>query len=184
MNRHSTDRKFRYRSIRSVFETPILDDYKWAKVPDIPAGMMFLDLEDSVASARKEEARERAVHYLRDPSAPDYRDLPEIRRRAEVSRMQGCTALSTFYPPHVQIVHDIFTPTEAEVAAAREPVEIYEAVVAEGKPAALGATGEARAWLTCRARAGRRSTGPRCACAWSPVPPGCPRKGKRPGPTP
>ncbi len=125
MNRHSTDRKSRYRSIRSVFETPILDDYKWAKVPDIPAGMMFLDLEDLVASARKEEARERAVHYLRDPSAPDYRDLPEIRRRAEVSRMQGCTALSTFYPPHVQIIHDIFTPTEAEVAAAREPVEIY-----------------------------------------------------------
>jgi citrate lyase beta subunit len=277
VNRHTAARRSAYRSIRSIFETPILDDYKWAKVPDIPADMMFLDLEDSVAPARKEEARERAVHYIKDPSyfggrptlarpnhlttpwgrddviafaeagvtcmaypkigsvdellevvellaaygatpdiyaivetagsmmdlraisehpqvvslmfgpgdmsvdmnlpllepdgqlnrvfepmksavvlaattaqigcsdivyAPDYRDFDEIRRRARVSRMRGFTALSTFYPPHVQIIHEIFTPTEAEVAAARELVETYEAVLAEGKPAALSAAGE------------------------------------------
>jgi citrate lyase beta subunit len=275
-NRATAVGKSAYRSIRSILETPILDERKWAKVPDIPADMIFLDLEDSVTPARKEKARERAVHYLRDPSyfagrptlarpnhlttpwgredviafaesgvtciaypkvgsidelvevvellaahgatpdiyaivesagsmmdlralaehpqvvslmfgpgdlsvemnvpllepdgalnrvfvpmkssvvlaataarigctdivyAPDYRDLDEVRRRARASRRLGFTALATFYPPHVQIIHEIFTPTDAEVTAARQLVHTYEAVLAEGRPAALGADG-------------------------------------------
>jgi citrate lyase beta subunit len=272
-----TARKASYRAIRSVFEAPILDERKWAKVPEIPADLMFIDIEDSVAPARKEEARDVAVHYIKDPTyfggrptlarpnhlstpwgrddviafaeagvelmaypkiqrydellevvelmaeygarpdiyaiaetsgsmldlrqltehpqvvsvmfgpgdmsvdigipmlepdgelnrvfnamkssvvlaasaaqiactdivfAPDFRDFDEVRRRARVSRMLGFTALATFYPPHVEIIHEIFTPTPAEVSAAQEIVEVYEAVLAEGKPAALGPGGE------------------------------------------
>lgn len=277
VNRDAGERNARYRALRSVFETPILDDYKWAKIPGIPADMFFLDLEDSVAPAGKEQARDRAVQYLRDPSffsgrltlarpnhlstpwgredviafaeagvtcmaypkigsidellevleileqhgatpdvfaiietagsmvdlreisrhpqvvslmfgpgdlsvdigcpllepdgalnrvfepmmssvvlaataarigsvdivyAPDYRDLDEVRRRAEAIHRQGFTTLSTFYPPHVPIIHEVLTPTEDEVAAAREIVDLYESVLAEGKPAALSASGE------------------------------------------
>jgi len=277
VNRAADERRAKYRAIRSVFETPILDDYKWAKIPDIPADMFFLDLEDSVAPTGKDEARERAVRYLRDPSffggrltlarpnhlstpwgrddviafaeagvtcmaypkigsidelrevlelleqhgarpdvfaiietagsmidlreisrhpqvvslmfgpgdlsvdmgcpllepdgalnrvfepmmasvvlaataariasidivyAPDYRDLDEIRRRAEAIHRQGFTTLSTFYPPHVPIIHDVLRPTDEEIEAAREIVDLYEAVLAEGKPAALSASGE------------------------------------------
>ncbi|SOD71781.1 citrate lyase subunit beta/citryl-CoA lyase [Jatrophihabitans sp. GAS493] len=270
-------RRAAYRSIRSIFETPIMDDYKWAKIPDIPADMIFLDLEDSVPPASKEPARERAVGYLRDPSffggrptlarpnhlstvwgredvialaeagvgcmaypklesyeelleiiellaehgatpdiyaiveasgammdikeisrhpqvvslmfgpgdmsvemgipllepngdlnpvfqpmksqavvaaaaahigvsdivyAPDYRDYAEVRRRGVESRRQGFTALSTFYPPHVAIIHEIFTPSAEEIEAAQELIELYEEVLAQGRPAALTASGE------------------------------------------
>lgn len=277
VNRDVGERNARYRSLRSVFETPILDDYKWAKIPDIPADMFFLDLEDSVPPSGKEQARERAVQYLKDPSffggrmtlarpnhlstpwgrddviafaeagvscmaypkiasiaeldevvdllaahgatpdifaiietagsmldlraisrhpqvvslmfgpgdlsvdmgapllepdgrlnrvfgpmmsqvvlaataagigsidivyAPDYRDLPEIRRRAEVIRMHGFSTMSTFYPPHVPIIHEVLAPSEQDTAAAQEIVQIYESVLAEGRPAALSSTGE------------------------------------------
>jgi citrate lyase beta subunit len=271
------DRAARYRSVRSVLETPIMDERKWAKVPSIPADMMLLDLEDAVPPGLKEQARERVVRYVRDSSylgdkltlarpnhlstpwgaedlaalgesgvtcmaypklrsieellevlellesydarpdiyaivetagammdlreisrhpqvvslmfgpgdlsvdiglplmepdgrlnrvfdamksqvvlaaasarigvtdivfAPDFRDLAEIRNRAEISRMLGFTALSTFYPPHVEIINDVFTPSHEELADARATVELYGAVLAEGKAAALTERGE------------------------------------------
>jgi citrate lyase beta subunit len=67
------DRAAPYRAIRTVQETPILNDHMWAKIPSIPADMFFLDLEDSVPPARKQEARERAIGYLDDPTYFDGR---------------------------------------------------------------------------------------------------------------
>lgn len=64
MGKHDTPTKRRYRAIRSILETPILDEKKWAKVPGIPADMAFVDLEDSVPPARKAEAREKVVIAL------------------------------------------------------------------------------------------------------------------------
>jgi citrate lyase beta subunit len=64
MGKHDTPTKQRYRAVRSILETPILDERKWAKVPGIPADMAFVDLEDSVPPARKSEARERVVSAL------------------------------------------------------------------------------------------------------------------------
>jgi citrate lyase beta subunit len=271
------DRAAPYRALRTVFECPILDDHKWAKLPSIDADMFFLDLEDSVALTRKEEARERAVGFLADDSyfggrltlarpnhlstpwgyddivalaesgvtcmaypkmdsaeelleviellekhgaSPDIfaiietsgsvmdlaaiarvdnvvalmsgpgdlsvdiglplyeadgqlnqffrttknltvlagaanrlattdiaycldvRDLDEVRRRIETSRVMGFTTMSCFYPPHVPIINEVFTPREEEVARANELVEVYEAVIGEGKPAALTDDGE------------------------------------------
>jgi len=74
--------------------------------------------------------------------APDYRDLDEIRRRARGIAQYGFTTMSAFYPPHVPILHEVLTPTEDAVAQAREIVELYRGVLAEGKPAALSASGE------------------------------------------
>jgi citrate lyase beta subunit len=264
--------KSAFRSVRTVFESPILDERKWSKVPDIDADIFFLDLEDAVAPALKEQARERALGYLRDPSyfagrrtlarpnhlstpwghddvvalaeegvellaypkianleellevlellerhgakpdvyaiaetpgslvdlaqiaahpqvvslmfgpgdlsvemeiplfdsdgelnpifhplkanavvaahaarigitdivfAPDYRDLDDVRRRAQRSKQLGFTGMACFYPPHVPILNEVFTPSEAETQAARELVETYESIRAQGRPAAL-----------------------------------------------
>lgn len=48
-------------------ESPILDDRKWAKVPDLDADCIMVDLEDSVPVAGKDAARTKAAAYLRKP---------------------------------------------------------------------------------------------------------------------
>jgi len=265
-----------YRSIRSILETPIMDDRKWAKVPDIPADMIFLDLEDSVAPEQKPEARQRVLAALRDSSglgdklllprpnhietpwgrddvialaeagaevicypkirsaqdvlavkelcaehgadpdifaiietaqsvvelaeiarvpgviglmsgpgdisvdagmalyepdgslnhgflvtktmtvltgaayglattdiayAKDVRDFAEIRRRVEQSYRLGFTAMTTFYPPHVDIINDVFTPSADQLDHARAIVTAYEGVLGDGRAAALDENG-------------------------------------------
>lgn len=72
---------------RSVMETPILDERKWAKVPSIAADCFMLDMEDSVVPARKEEARAKVVEYLGDPGFFDGR--PVIARPNNLSTPWG-----------------------------------------------------------------------------------------------
>jgi citrate lyase beta subunit len=55
--------------VRSILETPILDEHKWAKVPTLPTDAVLLDLEDSIAPERKSEARTKVVEFL---ARPDY----------------------------------------------------------------------------------------------------------------
>ncbi|GEK79128.1 HpcH/HpaI aldolase/citrate lyase family protein [Agrococcus baldri] len=55
------------RLLRSVMETPLLDERKWAKIPQIPADAFIIDLEDSVVPAQKELGRTRAVEALAQP---------------------------------------------------------------------------------------------------------------------
>jgi citrate lyase beta subunit len=264
--------------VRCLFESPILDERKFAKVPTIPADAFILDLEDALPVTRKEEGREKVLEYLRQPeyfngamiipranhlstpwgrediialaeagieqlmypkaesvedleevldlcrkhgSSPklkasiesahgmlnvdriaamdevvvlgcgigdlhvdtgqglydpdgmvshihDYpklkvvlagaaygkarlgfpqlrnlKDLDEYRKRAELEKHFGFTGCSAFYPPHVEILNDVFSPKPAEIAEATEVVEAYEAAVAEGKPAVQLPNGEA-----------------------------------------
>lgn len=265
-----------YRALRSILETPIMDDHKWGKLPNIPADMVFLDLEDSVAPHLKVEARDRVLTAIREkafdgeklllprvnhlstewgradvealaavqpdvvaypkirsaacvdevlaafrkggadpdifaiietaeavlnvreiaahPSviglmsgpadisldagielyepngeinriflvtksltvlagaayglavtdiayAENIRDFAEIRRRVEDSRRMGFTTMTTFYPPHVDIINDVFSPGEEEIAAAQAIVATYESALSEGKAAALTEAG-------------------------------------------
>ena len=65
----------------------------------------------------------------------DIRDLAETRRRYAQSRQIGFTAGVTFYPPHVEIVNEIFGPAPADVADAELVVTEYEAALAAGNPA-------------------------------------------------
>lgn len=54
-------------SVRCLFESPILDEHKWAKIPSIPADAFILDLEDAVPIAGKEQARLKVVEFLGRP---------------------------------------------------------------------------------------------------------------------
>jgi citrate lyase beta subunit len=66
---------------------------------------------------------------------PDIRDLAETRRRYAQSRLIGFTAGVTFYPPHVEIINEIFGPAPADVADADLVIGAYEAALAAGNPA-------------------------------------------------
>ncbi|HEY1831846.1 MAG TPA: aldolase/citrate lyase family protein [Acidimicrobiales bacterium] len=264
--------------VRCCFESPILDERKWAKIPTIPADAFMLDLEDAVPIDRKEEARTKVLEYLaqpeyfggamsiprvnhlstkwgRDdiialaeagidqlmypktesaedleevlelcrkhgsdpkikasiesargvieierivamdavvvvgcgigdlhvdtgqplyeedgslspihyypklktvmtavafgkakigfPQLPNLKDFDEYRKRAIIEKRLGFTGCSAFYPPHVEILNEVFSPSEGEVAHAHEIISLYEEAVAQGKPAALLPTGEA-----------------------------------------
>ena len=65
--------------VRSILETPILDDRKWSKVPSLPTDAVLLDLEDSVPPDRKLAAREKVVEFLgRTEFFAGRRPLPRV----------------------------------------------------------------------------------------------------------
>ena len=67
---HSQTRdRSKFLSVRTILETPILDDRKWAKARDLECDILFVDLEDSVPEDRKEEGRNRAAAILRERSS-------------------------------------------------------------------------------------------------------------------
>jgi len=257
-------------NVRCLFESPILDDRKWSKIPSIPADAFILDLEDAVPVPGKEAARERVLEYLDRPEyfggrmtvarpnpldtpwgrddvialakarapmvmlakvnsvrdidevlaifaeyghrpqivssiesaqgvlevesifkheavvastfgpgdlhvdakmalyepdgsmnpgllypkvktvlagvahgvpvlgiaySPNIKDLEEMRLRVAEERRLGFSGSCAFYPPHVEIINDIFTASDGQVVDARELVVLYEAAVAAGNPA-------------------------------------------------
>lgn len=264
------DRVNPYLGIRSVIESPILDEHKWSKVPTIAADAVFLDMEDSVAPERKLEARAKVIQVLREPGlladrvliprvnaldtpwgrddlaalaaagvpvlaypkvgsraeldevrsvlaahgsaadlflviesaravvdlqqlacAPgvvglmfgpsdlavdagsslfdgdevfeasvhyprskvaltgaayglaringmavvDLRDSDAVRACADLSRRLGFTGVMTFYPPHVEVINDVYIPSDGAVAAAAAVVREYEAALEQGEAA-------------------------------------------------
>jgi citrate lyase beta subunit len=267
-----------WRQVRCLFEAPILDDYKWAKLPSIDADAFLLDLEDSVPLDQKPEARDRMLRAMSEPQilgaartvvrinhlsspwgrddllaaaqagidvvmypktdtaedveevaqalfdagssarvlvtietargvievdrimampqvvaaafgpgdlqvdaglplygpgekandallypkvrcalagaafgaavfgiayTPNIKDLAEVRRRIETEKRCGFTGVVCFYPPHVELINEIFTPSEAELARASDIIERYEAGVRAGHAAVQSPSGEA-----------------------------------------
>jgi citrate lyase beta subunit len=53
---------------RTYVECPTMDDRKWGKIPGIPADVFLADMEDSVAPALKEGARDKVCGLVEDPS--------------------------------------------------------------------------------------------------------------------
>ena len=84
----------------------------------------------------------------------DLKDLAAVRRTVALSRRMGFTGLMTFYPPHVPIINEIMSPTEAEVDWAARAVQAYEEGQANGL-AALTLDGK---WLTVHQYTGAKST--------------------------
>lgn len=265
-------------AVRCLFESPILDERKWGKIPSIPADAFILDLEDAVPVGGKEEARAKVVEYLGLPEyfgdaltvprpnpldtpwghddvvalaranaptimlakvdgtddidrvlelcaahgstpgilasiesakgvldaaailahpavvaatfgpgdlhvdagmalyepdgamnpgllypkvhailaaaaagvpllgiafGPDLKDLADLRLRVAAEQRLGFAGLCAFYPPHVDVINAVFSPSPDQLAHARETVELYEEAVAQGRPAVQRANGEA-----------------------------------------
>lgn len=65
----------------------------------------------------------------------DLRNLGELRARAEELRAMGASALFAMYPPHVEVINDVFTPSEEALSYAKRVVAAFGAAADSGKPA-------------------------------------------------
>jgi citrate lyase beta subunit len=71
------------------------------------------------------------------------RDLDAFRVRAEEFLRTGATGMIAIYPPHVDVINDVFTPTVDEIEQAREVITAFDAAVTAGDPAVQLANGKA-----------------------------------------
>ncbi|MCP2018890.1 MAG: CoA ester lyase [Erythrobacter sp.] len=57
----------------------------------------------------------------------NFRDLEALRKRAIEVRRQGYRGMLAIHPAQVPVINEAFTPSEEEIAEAREIVELFEA---------------------------------------------------------
>ncbi|MER6816609.1 CoA ester lyase [Spirillospora sp. NPDC000708] len=69
----------------------------------------------------------------------DFRDLDGLRARAERVRRDGYRGMLAIHPAQVEVINAAFTPTDAEVAAAQEIVDLFDANPGAGTLAHDGA---------------------------------------------
>jgi citrate lyase subunit beta/citryl-CoA lyase len=67
-----------------------------------------------------------------DTPYPDYRDRDGYRRAATHASLLGFDGKWAIHPDQVAIANEVFAPTEAEIAAAHEAIEVYRAAEADG----------------------------------------------------
>jgi citrate lyase subunit beta / citryl-CoA lyase len=61
------------------------------------------------------------------PTSTSFRDLDAFRRSAEALRQLGFRGRTAIHPGQIAVIHEVFTPSEDEVAAARDMVARFEA---------------------------------------------------------
>ncbi|MFD4459647.1 HpcH/HpaI aldolase/citrate lyase family protein [Nocardia sp. NPDC058480] len=57
----------------------------------------------------------------------DYRDLDGVRARAEKARREGFRGMLAIHPDQVEVINAAFAPSDQEVAAAKEIVDLFAA---------------------------------------------------------
>ncbi|MEM9222291.1 MAG: CoA ester lyase [Pseudomonadota bacterium] len=78
-------------------------------------------------------ARSKVVHAARragiaalDVPSLNFRDLDEVRSDAAYARSLGFSGKACIHPSNLAPIHDVFTPSEEEVAHAKRVMEAYE----------------------------------------------------------
>ncbi|MFJ6466665.1 HpcH/HpaI aldolase/citrate lyase family protein [Streptomyces sp. NPDC091387] len=75
------------------------------------------------------------------PVSTDYRDTGALRRSTTALRALGYRSRACIHPAQIPVVHEVFTPSEAELDAASELVNRFDAAVRDGHPVIVGADG-------------------------------------------
>ncbi|MEV6162034.1 CoA ester lyase [Streptomyces sp. NPDC052052] len=75
------------------------------------------------------------------PVSTDYRDTEALRRSTEALRALGYRSRACIHPAQIPVVHEVFTPSPAELDAARDLVDRFDAALREGRPVIVGADG-------------------------------------------
>ncbi len=81
----------------------------------------------------------------------DFRDLEGLRRRAEKVRRDGYRGMLAIHPAQVDVINAAFTPTEEELAAAQEIVDLFAAHPGVGAIGYSCAPATASSWATLAA---------------------------------
>lgn len=94
---------------------------------------------DEIRYAREQlifAARARGIDSLDTPFT-DVKNLDALRKDVEAIRAMGFTGKTCIHPSHIETIHQVFTPTEEEVANARGIVAAMAEAVAQGKGACM-----------------------------------------------
>ncbi|MFD7133843.1 HpcH/HpaI aldolase/citrate lyase family protein [Streptomyces sp. NPDC059894] len=75
------------------------------------------------------------------PVSTDYRDLEALRRSSTALRRLGYRSRACIHPAQIPVVHEVFTPTAAELAAARDLVDRFDTAARAGRPVIVDADG-------------------------------------------
>lgn len=67
----------------------------------------------------------------------DINDLSGLRRFATENRQIGYEGMSAIHPSHVEVINEVFTPTEQELQRDHDLVETFEAASREGRGAVV-----------------------------------------------
>jgi citrate lyase subunit beta/citryl-CoA lyase len=99
-------------------------------------GMNWTLEEDELTPARAEIVLASRVGGLEPPIDTVFahvgKHLDALRRTAQLARDLGFQGKLCIHPEQVQPIHEIFTPTEKEIAEARKIVEAFETAEASG----------------------------------------------------
>ncbi|MCP4435605.1 MAG: CoA ester lyase [Actinomycetia bacterium] len=71
------------------------------------------------------------------PVSTDFRDLDDLREDTEALRRAGFVARSAIHPAQLEVINEVFTPSDAEVQRASRLVELFEESVARGDGACV-----------------------------------------------
>lgn len=77
------------------------------------------------------------------PFLHDLKDLDELRVRGSQLARMGATGLFALYPPHADIINEIYAPNPEAVEYARTIVEVFGKAAADGNPAVQLPNGKA-----------------------------------------
>jgi len=92
---------------------------------------------NSLYSAARLNAAARAtgITQVYGGMTTDVHDLELLRASCERARDFGATGTFIIHPSHIPVVHDVFSPTEAEIKAARDVLHAMADAIARGDAA-------------------------------------------------
>ena len=130
-------------SIMALIETPlgVLRAAELAGCSERVVALMFGAQDYSSAMQMRLTRNEREMLYARghvvnaarsyskevfDSPQMNYRDISLIRESAEQSRSLGFTGQAAIHPAQLAVIHEVYLPTNEELAAARDILDRFE----------------------------------------------------------
>ncbi len=78
------------------------------------------------------DARAAGIEHPMEAVFMDFRNLDAFRVECELARTLGYVGKVAIHPSQIAVIHDVFTPSDEEVAHHRRIIEEFDAALAEG----------------------------------------------------